>query len=263
VTEPRPGPSGKKAHGSSAFPDHFSDRAGGYARFRPSYPRELVEWLAHLAPGKALAWDAGCGSGQLSVRLADRFEHVVATDASPSQLERATPHPRVEYRPGLAEDSGLPPGAVDLATAAQAAHWFDLDAYYREVRRVGAPGAVLALISYGMPTIDSPADQVLKRFHDQVLAPHWPPERRHVEEGYRSIPFPFTEVEGPSFELTAEWTREEFLGYLETWSTVARLEKEEGRGRIEAFRKGFLEAWGSEKRTRTVVWPLALRVGRL
>src|SRR5207247_362245 len=83
---------------------------------------------------KRLAWDSGCGSGQLSVLLAGSFARVVATDASPEQIARAAVHPKVEYRCTRAEASGLPERVADLATAAQAVHWFDLPAYYAEVR---------------------------------------------------------------------------------------------------------------------------------
>ncbi|HEY1906332.1 MAG TPA: class I SAM-dependent methyltransferase, partial [Myxococcaceae bacterium] len=122
------------------FKDHFSGAARGYAVHRPVYPRAVAEALAERSPGRSLAWEAGCGSGQLSAVLGEVFERVVATDASAAQIAAATPHPRVQYVVAPAEHSGLPDGSVDCAVAAQAAHWFDLDAYYREVRRVARPG---------------------------------------------------------------------------------------------------------------------------
>src|SRR5207249_7256547 len=123
------------------FQDHFSDKAAGYAAYRPVYPPALVDALAALAPGRGLAWDAGCGSGQLSLLLAQRFDRVIATDASADQIAHATAHPKVEYRCAPAEASGLADGIADLAVAAQAAHWFDLPDYYAEVRRVAPPRA--------------------------------------------------------------------------------------------------------------------------
>src|SRR2546425_2341275 len=103
---------------------------------------------------RELAWDAGCGSGQLSVLLAERFARVIATDASPEQIAQATPHRKVAYAVAPAEASGLPPRAADLAVAAQAAHWFDLAAYYAEVRRGGRPGAGVGLVGYGLVDLD-------------------------------------------------------------------------------------------------------------
>jgi len=186
---------------------------------------------------------------------------VLATDASRAQLDAAMPHPRVDYRQELAGETGLRSGSVDLTTAAQAAHWFELDGYYSEVRRVAAPGAVVALLSYGLPSLDGSPDDVLRRFHIDVLAPHWPPQRRFVEEGYRTLPFPFAELRPPAFRMEVSWPVEAFLGYVETWSAVRKMEAAEGRGRIEDFRGELTHAWGT--RARRIEWPLSLRVGRI
>jgi len=107
------------------FPDHFSTVAKRYAAYRPHYPQALADALAALAPHHDLAWDAGCGNGQLSVLLAERFTHVIATEPSQTQLDAATAHPRIDYRCAKAEDAVLAESSVDLAVAAQAAHWFD------------------------------------------------------------------------------------------------------------------------------------------
>ncbi|MGZ6134052.1 MAG: methyltransferase domain-containing protein, partial [Myxococcaceae bacterium] len=90
------------------FKDHFSTMATGYAAHRPVYPRAVAEALSARSPGRGLAWDAGCGSGQLSVELGEVFDEVVATDASAAQIAAATPHPRVRYAVAPAEVSGLP-----------------------------------------------------------------------------------------------------------------------------------------------------------
>jgi SAM-dependent methyltransferase len=246
---------------SRRFKDHFSDVAAAYAAHRPSYPAALVDFLARLAPARRLAWDAGCGSGQLSLLLAGPFERVVATDASPEQIARAAPHPKVEYRCAAAGVSGLPDSVVDLATAAQAAHWFDLPAYYAEVRRVARRGGIVALISYGVVTAGADLDAVIQPFYRGVLAAYWPPERRHVDDAYRSLPFPFEELDAPAFEIRLDWRLEDLVGYIGTWSAVWALQQAEGQGRLAALRRELGGAWGPAA-VRTVRWPLALRVGR-
>jgi SAM-dependent methyltransferase len=247
---------------SGSFQDHFSDVAAAYAAHRPSYPPALVDFLARLAPARRLVWDAGCGSGQLSLLLTGHFERVVATDASPEQIARATAHPKVEYRCARAEASGLPERVADLVTAAQAAHWFDLPAYFAEVRRVTRPGGIVALISYGVVTADAALDAVIRPFYREVLGAYWPPERRHVDEGYRSLPFPFEELDGPSLEIRLDWRLEELVGYVGTWSAVWALERAQGQGSFATFRRELAKAWGPAT-VRTVRWPLALRVGRV
>ena len=247
---------------SRRFNDHFSDVAAAYAAHRPSYPAAVVDFLARLAPATRLAWDAGCGSGQLSRLLAGPFERVVATDASPEQIARAAPHPKVEYRCAAAGVSGLRDSVVDLATAAQAAHWFDLPAYYAEVRRVARRGGIVALISYGVVTAGADLDAVIQPFYRGVLAAYWPPERRHVDDGYRSLPFPFAELDAPAFEIRLDWRLEDLVGYIGTWSAVWALEQAEGRGPLATLRRELGSAWGPAA-VRTVRWPLVLRVGRV
>lgn len=248
---------------SPRFKDHFSQVAVAYAAHRPSYPPALVDFLARLAPARRLAWDAGCGSGQLAVLLADAFERVIATDASGDQIAQATAHPNVEYRRGAAEVSGLPDHVADLAAAAQAAHWFDLPAYYAEVRRVARPGAIVALISYGVVAAGSDLDAVIRPFYRDVLAAYWPPERWHVDDGYRSLPFPFEDLPTPSFEIQRDWGLADLIGYVGTWSAVWALERAQGQGPFATFRRELATAWGPAAAVRPLRWPLTLRVGRV
>ncbi len=248
---------------TKGFKDHFSALADAYSAHRPSYPRALAAWLAKLSPARDLAWDCGCGSGQLSALLAGFFDCVIATDASAEQLSRAAAHPKVRYRQARAEASGLPIGCADLIVAAQAAHWFDLPGFYSEVRRVGKPGGVVALITYGAPRVNARVDEAVARFYHETLQPYWPAERRHVEDGYRSLPFPFEEIAAPCLAIRLKWRLAELLGYIDTWSATARLEKACGRDPILEFHQTVGHAWGPVSTARVVHWPLAMRVGRL
>jgi|SRR5215471_3763364 len=248
---------------TSPFKDLFSGVASGYAAHRPTYPPELADFLAELVDRPETAWDCGCGTGQLSLLLADRFDRILATDASAEQIERATAHPKIEYRCAPAESSGLPDSCADLAVAAQAAHWFDLPAYYAEVRRVARPGAALALVTYGNSVADSEIEPLLVHFYSNVAGSYWPPERRMVEDGYRSLPFPFDEIPSPALEIRRSWTLSDLIGYVETWSALRGMEKAEGRGAIEKFYADLAGVWGPASRLRLVRWPVAMRVGRV
>ncbi|WP_150291645.1 class I SAM-dependent methyltransferase [Sphingobium estronivorans] len=245
------------------FKDHFSEGSTGYAAHRPTYPIGLVDELAAISPGQRLALDCGCGNGQLSVLLAERFERVEATDASAAQIAQAQPHPRVHYRTALAERSGLPDASADLITVAQAAHWFDLDAFYAEARRVARPNAVLALITYGRWHVDGDADPIVQHFYKEVIAPYWPPERRHVEEGYRTLPFPFREIVLPPLTLDVAWRLEDVIGYVRTWSAVRAARQALGRDPVEGFAEDLGEAWGDPDVPRQITWPLSLRIGHI
>ena len=168
---------------ASSFADHFSSIATRYAAYRPTYPPALVDVLADRAPS-GTAWDIGCGTGQLSVDLARRFPRVIATDPAQAQIDAATPAPGVEYRCAPAEASGLPDGSITLAVAAQAAHWFDWPRFLAEAARVTVPGALVALVSYGVLDVaGDAANTIVQRFYTDDAGPYWPAGRAHVENG--------------------------------------------------------------------------------
>ena len=246
-----------------SFSDHFSGVAVGYAQFRPHYPEALFAWLASITPSHDLVWDCAAGNGQASVDLARYFARVIATDASAAQIEAATPHERVEYRVGPAEESGLPDASLDLLTVAQALHWFDLPRFWREAARVLKPNAILAIWTYGVMHIDgTDVDPILQHYYYETIFNDWPAERRLVESGYVGIPMPFPELEVPPFEMQASWDLNELLGYISTWSGTSRALKAGKGAQIDAFAKELASAWGDASTKRTVLWPLAVRVAR-
>src|SRR5262245_8906938 len=244
------------------FKDHFSTHASGYAAHRPTYPAALVDYLAGIAPGHQLALDCGCGTGQLSVPLARRFDRVVATDASAAQIANAEAHEHVEYRVAPAEASGLPDATADLITVAPAAHWIDLDRFYLEARRVARRSGIVALITYGVLHVEGTnVDDVAQRFYYEVIGQYWPPERRHVDAGYRTLPFPFTELNAPPLAIEVSWQLSDLIGYVDTWSAVREAEKRVGREPLDAFAQALAAVWGGPERRRTVTWPISMRIG--
>jgi SAM-dependent methyltransferase len=247
-----------------AFKDYFSAQAAAYAAFRPHYPPALFEYLASLSDRRDVAWDCATGSGQAALGLAAHFARVIATDASAEQIAQAAAHHRVEYHVAAAECSALPAGAVDLVTAAQALHWFDVPAFYREVRRVLAPGGTLAVWCYGNPSLPEPAlDRVLREFTEGTLGEYWPPERRLVLAGYRTIAFPFEEIAVPAFTLEARATLSTFVGYLRTWSGTRRYVEARGADPIPQVEAELRRHWGDPDRQLVVRWPLRMRAGRV
>jgi len=245
------------------FKDHFSRLAAQYSAFRPLYPAALFDYLVGLCPEHRLAWDCACGSGQASLPLAGYFDAVTATDASAQQIAAASPHPRVTYRVAPAEESGIDAASVDLVTVAQAMHWFDCGAFYREVNRVLRDPGVLAVWSYGNPVVEGEAlTRLVTTFYSQTVGEYWPPERRHVEAGYRTLPFPFKEAQTPNFEMSEQWTLEQLLGYLRSWSATGRYVAQHGTDPVVALESDMSQAWGPVEHRRRISWPFILRVGR-
>jgi SAM-dependent methyltransferase len=244
------------------YADHFSRLAPAYASSRPHYPDDLFTYLAALAPNRELAWDCAAGSGQASIPLAGRFNRVVASDISAAMLDQAPRHPRVEYRVAPAEASGLADATVDLVTVAQALHWLDTTPFYAEAERVLVRGGVLAVWTYGAQGLDDPdLDGVLHRFYTEVVGPYWPPERCHVESGYRTLPFPFTELEAPVLTMVEHWSLPQLLGYVRTWSATQRFRETRGHDPVDQLEQNLVPYWGIPSLSRRIRWPLTLRVG--
>jgi len=201
---------------------YYDGNAGLYAdpAVRPLYPPELYDRIyAFAGPACDAALDVATGSGQCARQLAQRYRQarpgrparaqrpaeavaqrhtraqVWAIDASAEQLKRCAAHERVVFKKGVAEDTGLPAGSVDLVTAAAALHWcgargagpfvkarraharaarrFDVPAYYREARRVLRPGGALAAFTYYIPDIEgsAAANALLGRLWHERLGP--------------------------------------------------------------------------------------------
>ena len=243
------------------FKDHFSRQAADYAKFRPRYPREMFEYLGDIAPSRMLAWDCATGNGQAAVELAEVFRRVIATDASEKQISNAQPHKRVEYRVAPAENSGLQSETVNLVMVAQALHWFDLPRFYEEVRRVLKDGGVLAASAYKFFHITPKIDRLVNhRYYDEVVGLFWPPERALIEK-FEKLPFPFSEIETPSFQMIAQWNSEHLVGYLRSWSATQRFIAANNRDPLDEITDELRDAWGNPNQPRKVVWPLTLRVG--
>ncbi len=243
--------------------DHFSAVAAQYAQSRPTYPEELFDWLAQQCAQRSLAWDVGAGNGQASVALAGRFDRVLATDLSEDQIARATPHPRVQYRAAPAHRSGLEAASADLVTVAQALHWFDLDAFYAEVRRVLKRGGLVAAWSYGVLSVEGDAvGPRVDDFYTRVAGPWWPAERRHVENGYAELAFPFEPIAAPRFAIRRRWTLDELLGYVRSWSAVSRMQQATGTDPVALLDERLAPDWGTRDTCRLVTWPIAMHAGR-
>jgi SAM-dependent methyltransferase len=263
----------------------FSSQAEAYRAYRPTYPEALFDWLASLAPDRSLAWDCACGSGQATLALARYFDHVVATDVSAAQLAELQPSAclamrdtvsdtgshdtrrpsvtdSVSVRVEPAERSSLGTGSVSLTLVAQALHWFDLDAFYQEVRRVSRPGAAIVALTYDLPRVSTGVDGVIDDLY-AFLDNHWPQGREHVETRYADIPFDFTRRPAPDISMNANWTAPNLLGFLRSWSAVASYKRSTGIDIVDGWVSLIVEAWADASDVRDVQWPLTILAGRV
>jgi len=242
--------------------DNFSIQAGNYALFRPTYPDDLLDFILSLTPERGTVWDCGAGNGQLSVKLANHFNQVFATDISAKQIDQAVQKPNIVYKVEPAEATTFQANSFDLITVAQAIHWFDFDRFYGEVRRTLKPDGMLAVIGYGLLEMEGETGKRVQSFYSQTLAGFWDKERRFIDERYTTIPFPFREITAPAFNNSYEWTLKQLLGYLNTWSAVQHFIRRYGINPVKALAVDLQKNWDAET-AKKVTFPILLRLGRV
>jgi SAM-dependent methyltransferase len=221
----------------------------------PSAPNTRTNYL--------LTWPRSPLSGNSPGIAAGYFKRVLATDGSADQIAQAIPYAHVEYRVTRAEDVDLPSHSVDLITSAQAVHWFDLDSFYPLVRRVAKPDGVFAVWMYHLPLISPELDPIVETFYASILAGFWPDRFHYLAARYRTLPFPFEEIETPAFEMQASWKLDQLAGFLDTWSAVRRYQSERGQHPLQILWPELAGAWGQPDQPRLIRWPLYLRAGKI
>jgi len=165
----------------------------------------------------------------------------------------------VEFLVAPAEASALPSASVDLVTVAQALHWFNIERFFEEARRVLKDGGLLAYWSYYNCRVNPDVDEIVEAIFADVYD-FWPPESELVENRYRDVTMPFREIAAGPFSMTTDWTAGDTLNYIRTWSAVRRYQASRGADPVEHYAEQLRLAWGDGR--RTVDWPLVLRVGR-
>lgn len=245
------------------FKDHFSQHAHEYVQYRPQYPPELYSYLSTLTAEHKLAWDCGTGNGQAAWGLAEFYDEVVATDPSEQQISHAFAHPKIQYRIMRAEEASFSTHSVDLITVANALHWFDFDTFYDRVHKVLKPTGCIAVWAYKLPQISPTVDTIVRHLHDEMLGSYWLPENRLVEQGYRTLPFPFAEIKTPDFYCVVDMTLDRFLGFLHTWSAMQRYIRLHGVDPLDVIGNQLRAVWAGNGDAMPISWKLMMRVGRV
>lgn len=239
----------------------FSKQAYYYAAYRPVYPEEMYQFIFGHLIRKQFAWDCGTGSGQVAGYLADHFDTVRASDINAEQLKHAVQRKNIEYANVPAEKTGYPDRMFDLITVAQAIHWFDFDAFYREVRRTAKRDALLAVIGYGMLECGSEINPVIKQLYDNAFDSYYSGCRKYIDEEYRTIPFPFDEIPSPRFSITVHWTADQLEGFFNSWSAIQSFRDEQGYSPADEVMEKIRSAAGSDLIEGS--FPVFLRLGRM
>ncbi|MGB3774740.1 MAG: methyltransferase domain-containing protein [Leeuwenhoekiella sp.] len=241
--------------------DNFSGHAADYAKFRPTYPQALFTYLYSLLDHKEHAWDCATGNGQVAVELANVFDQVWATDLSVNQLKEAEKRQNINYGIQTAEKTISYKNTFDLITVAQAVHWFDFEKFYANVNQSLKKNGILALIGYSVFTTEDSLNDIIQYFYNDIIGKYWDEERKYLDDHYRSLPFPFTEEVVPTLKMEVQWTKDQFLNYLNTWSAVKHYEKKIGKNPLKLIENDVKMNWGTDEK-KLFEFPLLLRVGR-
>lgn len=239
--------------------DYFSQHASIYAAFRPTYPKELYTFLYGHVSAFEKAWDCATGNGQVASELSRQFKSVEASDISQQQLDNAFQAENIRYSVCPAEQTSFPDATFDLITVGQALHWFDTEKFFREAKRVGKPGGKLALWGYSVLTVNESIDALFYRYYNSIVGPYWDAARKHIEEEYASIHFPFDSLETKQFQLTVEWTPEQFVGYLRSWSATQKYIKVQNHDPLSSFMEELTMRWGDDT-TKVITFPIFLKL---
>ena len=114
-------------------------------------------------------------------------------------------------------------------------------------------------------------DEYPERLHhpkenDHIFAPlvgYWPPGRSHVDEGDRSIPFPFERLPTPTFLLEDRWGLAQLAGFIRSWSATARFVETRGHDPVPAMERELRALWPDPAEPRRITWPVVVLTGRV
>jgi len=195
--------------------------AVNYASIRPTYPRQLYDFIfQYHERGKRARWntavDLGCGTGQATAELTP-FQKIFGVDPSANMIERASHNvsalglpSQIEYKQSNAEQLPfLGSSSVDFISSAQAAHWFDWAKLWQEAARVLRADGSLAVWGYSEFRLATyPSTTPLINEYSQgsdalsSLGPYWErPGRTILDEHLVAIPDPNDVVPGAFCDL--------------------------------------------------------------
>ena len=207
-------------------------QARRYSQFRPAYPQQLLDiitgFIVKNGGGFGLAVDVACGTGHSTFPLRSHFTHCLGTDISEAQVQYARQKGKeldalnVEFKVASATNLPVEDASVDFVSCAEAWHWLEPEALYREVNRVLKPGGCLAVYGYRDPTLlNEECNDLLTELISRTLKDYSHERLKHLDNFYSEVTLPYPN--SIRFDLPTEMSYSmeisNFIGYVSSWSS--------------------------------------------
>lgn len=233
-----------------------------YKDSRPTYDREIYEYLNTLVKSFDNAWDCACGNGQVSTVLSESFKNVLASDSCQFQLSKAPSISNITYQHAK-EEIIAPNEHFDLITVATAIHWLNRDKFYNEADRVLKNGGILAVWGYSGIHLHEDIDDTLQRIVYEKFMPYYPENIKIAFNKYEDISTPFSPLNTPEFKVSRDWSYHNLVNYLESFSAMQNYMAQHGKSGKELFYDELLESWGGNpNEIKTLTWKLHTHFSR-
>lgn len=198
----------------------FNNNSSHYATYRPKYPRELYENISSLCKNHNLVWDCACGNGQVAIDISEYFEKVEASDIAENQIANAFKKSNINYSIQNSEATSFPNDYFDAICIAQALHWFNLNKFFKEAKRVLKKDGIFICWGYSFFKINDDIDNLLNHFLLNKIDTFWSENNRSLHNQYNNIKFPFKSINFPRINMIENWSINRLIEYLNTWSSV-------------------------------------------
>ncbi|XP_067136591.1 putative methyltransferase DDB_G0268948 [Centruroides vittatus] len=241
------------------------EQAAAYAKFRPSPPQfitdKILKYLEEkINPPYERVLDVGCGTGQSSVIWRPYFRNITGCDISFAQIEEARKKSSFENANFVicpSEKIPLPDNSVQMISVVAALHWFDIEEFFKEAKRLLIKNGVLAVQGYHRVRVKFDTDEktslgnaVLKELVYDNLLGHWSKNVVNSNNEFSSINFPFCDIVRhtgikDSVEVTVDYVVGFFFS-LSPYQTFKERQPEKAESALKQLQERFLELAGGE-----------------
>lgn len=236
--------------------EKFSGKAEIYAKYRPSYPSEIVDYLYRKTNAETVA-DIGAGTGIFTKCLLAKSWKVIAVEPNEDMLSQLRSNVSCEIVKSGAENTGIAEHSIDLVTVAQAFHWFNQDLFKAECKRILTRNGIVSLL---WNTADESKEIVVKqneihkkycKCYDGRAGANTP---QHGSDNIKTSFF--KECETRIFDNYLEFTLEEYIGNRLSRSYAPKMDEEN----YQPFVNALTDFWQKNEKNGKLVIPNIVEV---